>query len=169
MVQIRTLRNKVKQVILIQGKPENLFKKKEVKSYTLKFKDKEIKLGHVSEDLINTIKDMNKYAIITSKLEEKLSPLSIPEFPGLVFGKSGNNTTITIASDTEENLAVKVNNFTEHLLKQGIITSERCHWVCAFDKAKQIAEDKGKINTQLLSDREKSISELGKRLLTKGD
>lgn len=108
---------------------------------------------------------MNKYALITTKEESKLSPIFIPEFPGLVFGKSGNNTIITIASDTEENLAIKVNNFTEYLSKKEIITSERCHWVCAFDKAKQIAEEKKGIDIQALSEREKSIAELGKKLL----
>jgi len=127
----------------------------------LKFKDKEHKLGHVSEDLINTLKDMNKYAVIVAKLEEKSNPICLPDFPGLVFGKSGDNTTITVSSNTEENLNIKANNLIQYLEKEGIITSERCRWVCSLDKAKE------KVIETKLSEKEKSVRELGMKLMNK--
>ncbi len=179
-------RNKVKQVILIQGKPAQLFKTSERKAYTLKFKEKTIKLGYCSEELVETLLDMNKYASITAVSKQKYTSVEIPDFPGLVFGRSGNNTTITVGSDTEENLNIKVENLTKYLITQGVIPQDRCHWICDMDKAKEkqpkvqelkepkeLKEYVPKLDTKVepdlsvLSKRQLDIKALGDRLLNK--
>lgn len=132
--QIRALRNKCKQVVLLEGHPDCLFEEREHTNYWLKVKGKKHNLGKLGKPLATYLKTLG--AEIEEQRKTYQRPCGIPGFVGLIVRKSGANTTMQISAPTEEILQAQVSGVAEYLSKNGIQLTERCHWVCTFDKAK---------------------------------
>lgn len=132
--QIRALRNKCKQVVLLEGHPDCLFEEREAINYWLKARGKKYNLGKLGKPLATYLKTLG--AEIEEQRKTYQRPCGIPGFVGLIVRKSGANTTMQISAPTEEILQAQVSGVAEYLSKNDIQLTERCHWVCTFDKAK---------------------------------
>lgn len=132
--QIRTLRMKCKQIVLLEGHPDCLFEEWETINYWLKVNGKRYNLGKLGKKIAIYLKTLG--AEIEEQHKTYQRPCGIPGFVGLIVRKSGANTTMQISAPTEEILQAQVSGVAEYLSKNDIKLTERCHWVCTFDKAK---------------------------------
>lgn len=132
--QIRTLRMKCKQIVLLEGHPDCLFEERETINYWLKVNGKKYNLGKLGKKIATYLKTLG--AEIEEQRKTSQRPCGIPGFVGLIVRKSGANTTMQISAPTEDILQAQVSGVAEYLPKNNIQLTERCHWVCTFDKAK---------------------------------
>jgi len=127
-------RNKVKQVVLVNGHPHCIFEDIKTISYSLEFANGTIKMGNIGT---NVAKEL-KAALIGSPLlltEENKTKRRAIKLPGVLSVKTTpTNTMLTVGADTEENLNIKVQNIHEYLSQYDIGIQERCHWICTIDK-----------------------------------
>ncbi len=141
--KIRELRNKCKQVILIQGQPECLFEEKESVNYLIQIDGKFWNLGKLGKTIVDYLK---KKGCEISEAHQKVSrPHGIPGFRGLLVQKNNSDTRLQVSAPTETALQESIALISNYLSNQGVKLTERCHWVCTFDKAKDKPEPEKKI------------------------
>lgn len=136
----RTVRNKARRVLLIQGHPDYLYKDRVIKSVNVTVHDKTYKLGAISLDFVD---DLKKIPDSDVKIFTKTNRITqgIEGFGGLHIRKSNKNTTIEIAAPTEDELQQKIDKLTVHLIEKGLDITERCAWACTVDKKEKIIEN----------------------------
>ena len=132
------IRDKVKQVILIEGIPEVLYRIRESKVVVIKFKGKSYRLDILPNDLVYELKKLKTIEVKSSTRKSKVfKPLLIPGLGHRTTIRAVNgNTHITIGGIDENQLTERIQKIRDHLISLGITTTERCHWVCSTDKAK---------------------------------
>lgn len=133
--QDRGVRNKVKQIILIDGHPDYLYENKTHISHTIIVKGKVFNMGKINTDFINSIKDIPGIEVTSKNIVSK-KVKGIDGFKGLKLRNLPDSTTIEMSAKTERDLAYKINDLRSNLLENGINSVERCSWVCVIDKAK---------------------------------
>ena len=131
------IRDKVKQVILIDGIPEVLYKIREQKIAVIRFNNKNYRID-MPDDLINELKKLSTIEIkVSTRTSKSFKPLLIPGLGHRTTIRAVNgNTHITIGGADETQLAERIQIIRDHLTSLSITTTERCHWVCSTDKAK---------------------------------
>ena len=124
-------RNKVKQVLLLEGHPDCIFTAIEQTTYTAIRGTTEIPLGKIRKAIVDLIKE-----IPGIKIQENIHRAKrAMNLPGVLNVKTTpSSTMLTIGADTEENLASTINSLKEHFDKNNVQVTERYHWVCEFDK-----------------------------------
>ncbi len=131
------IRDKVKQVILIEGIPEVLYTIRKHKVAVIKFNNKSYILD-IPTDLMNELKKLQTIKVSESTRSSKqFKPLIIPGLGNRTTTKAVNgNTHITIGGADEEQLTERIQIIRDYLTSLGIDNTERCHWTCTVDKAK---------------------------------
>lgn len=131
------IRDSVKQVILIEGIPEILYKIREHKVAVIKFNNKSYRLD-IPDDLIKELKKLSTIEIKASTRNAKsFKPILIPGIGHRTTIRAVNgNTHITVGGADETQLSERIQLVKEYLTQLGINSIERCHWVCSTDKAK---------------------------------
>lgn len=131
------IRDKVKQVILIEGIPDVLYKIREHKVAVIKFNNKSYRLD-VPDDLIKELKKLSTIEIkVSTRSSKQFKPIVIPGLGHRTTIRAVNgNTHITIGAADENQLSERIQIIREYLISLGITTTERCHWVCSTNKAK---------------------------------
>lgn len=133
-------RNKVKQVVLVNGHPNCIFEEIQVSSCSLKFPAGTIKMGNIGQGVAERLKEALKGSVVELKEENKAKRRSI-KLPGVLSVKTTpTNTLLTVGAETEESLNARVNNIHEYLSKYDVDIQERCHWICTIDKKKELKE-----------------------------
>jgi len=130
-------RNKVRQVVLVDGHPDCIFEKKNRASVTIKYKsnDKEIviKLGNIGPNKVDGLKQIQGIEVIE---ELKLSRRS-RRLPSVIAVKTTKTSTqLTVAAVDEATLNEAVGDLAGYLSENGVAVHERCQWVCKLDKGK---------------------------------
>jgi len=134
-------RNKVKQVVLVNGHPNCIFEEIQVSSCSLKFPAGTIKLGNIGQGVAERLKEALKGSVVELKEENKTKRRAI-KLPGVLSVKTTpTNTLLTVGAETEESLNVRVNNIHEYLSKYDVDIQERCHWICTIDKKELLEID----------------------------
>ncbi len=131
------VRDKVKQVILIEGIPKVLYRIRESKVVVIKFNNKSYRLD-IPTELMNELKKLQTIEVSESTRKSKsFKPIVIPGLGHRTTVRAVNgNTHITIGGADENQLSERIQIIREHLTSLGIDNTERCHWVCSTDKAK---------------------------------
>lgn len=131
------IRDKVKQVILIEGTPEVLYNIKKHKIAIIKFNNKSYRLD-IPTELINELKKLKTIDIIEStRTAKSFKPIPIQGLGHRTTTRAVNgNSHITVGGADENQLIERVQIIRDYLTSLGITTTERCHWVCSTDKAK---------------------------------
>lgn len=166
--QNRGVRNKVKQIILIDGHPDYLYKDKTHIEYTIIVNDKIFKLGKINTDFINSIKDIPGIEVTSESVIAKRVK-GIEGFKGLKVRNLPDSTTIEVSAKTERDLAYKINDLRSNLLENGINSVERCSWVCVIDKAKDKNVSLSSIINDKKIDDDKKVNDNKKEPVTKDD
>jgi hypothetical protein len=123
-------RNKVKQVILIEGHPESIFYDKQVEVCSIKLHKGYLKLGSIGTDKVRELRELLSKRVV---LETKTKRHS-RKIPGVLSIKTTkNSTSLTIGAADQEILDRRVREVAELL---GAPVQERCKWVCEIDKGK---------------------------------
>lgn len=133
----KSIRNKARRVLLIQGQPDYLYKESVVKSVEVTVRNKTYKLGAISLDFVDDLKTIpdGNVKIFT---KTNRNTRGIEGFAGLHIRKSNSNTTIEVAAPTEELLQQKINILTIHLLEYNLDITERCAWACTVNIKEKI-------------------------------
>lgn len=127
-------RNKVKQVVLVNGHPNCIFEEIQVSSCSLKFPAGTIKMGNIGQGVAERLKEALKGSVVELKEENKAKRRAI-KLPGVLSVKTTpTNTLLTVGAESEESLNKRVNNIHEYLSKYDVDIQERCHWICTIDK-----------------------------------
>jgi len=131
------IRDKVKQVILIDGIPEVLYRIREHKTAIIKFNNKKYRLD-IPDDLIKELKKISTIEIeVSTRNSKSFNPILIPRIGNRTSIKAVNgNTHITVGGSDEQQLTERIQMVKEYLASLGVNSIERCHWVCSTDKAK---------------------------------
>jgi len=137
------VRNKVRQVLLIKGKPEFLYRKKVYKIVELTLSGKKYNLGHINADLHDILRKIEG-ASINIYEKESTRTVGIEGFKSLHIRKAGENTTIEVSALNEEELSIKVETIKNYLKDKGVLITERCSWECTVDKAKELKSSDNK-------------------------
>lgn len=155
------IRDKVKQVILIDGIPEILYNIRTSRVAVIKFNNKSYRLD-IPTDLVNELKKLQTIEVTESTRSSKtFKPIVIPGIGHRTTFKAVNgNTHVTVGGRDENQLSERIQIVRDYLVSLGITTTERCHWVCSTDKAK----DKEKPEN-VMSDHTKSLRELHLKLI----
>lgn len=130
-------RNKVRQVVLVDGHPGCIFETKNRVSITIKYRlnDKEIiiRLGSIGPDKVNGLKQIPGIEVI-----EELKPYRRSKrLPSVIAVKTTKTSTqLTVAAIDQEALDRAVGNIARFLAENGSDIHERCQWVCKIDKGK---------------------------------
>lgn len=127
-------RNKVKQVVLVNGHPNCIFEEKQVSSCSLIFPEGTIKMGNIGHGVAERLKKALNGSSVELKEENKTKRRAI-KLPGVLSVKTTpTNTLLTVGAESEESLNERVNNIHEYLSKYDVGIQERCHWICTIDK-----------------------------------
>lgn len=123
-------RNKVKQVILIEGHPESIFYNKDVEMCSIKLHKGYLRLGSLG---VNKIKELRALLGKRVVLETRTRRCrrGIPDVVSIKTTKT--STSLTIGAVDQEALDKRVMKIAELL---GTPIQERCKWVCEIDKGK---------------------------------
>lgn len=132
-------RAKVKRVLLISGHPDCLFIARERQYCTLKWKDRAFKLGSWGDDLVQTLKEMNTYAQVTTEKKKITRAAALPEDLRASVKKVGDNTHITVSAVDDQELAEEIGKVVDYLEDLGLSVKERCHWSCDYDPGSKTA------------------------------
>lgn len=126
-------RNKVRQVVLVDGHPDCIFETKPRPVITIKHGDTVIKLGSIGPEKTAGLKKIPGIEVI-----EELKPHKhAKKLPSVLYVKTtGTSTQLTVAAVDKEALDEAVGNLANYLSKNGIDIHERCQWVCTIDKGK---------------------------------
>lgn len=130
-------RNKVRQVVLVEGHPDCIFETKNRSSVTLKYRldDKEIviKLGNIGPEKVDGLKQIQGINVI-----EELKPHKhARKLPSVIAVKTTKTSTqLTVAAVDQGALDKAVGNIANFLSENGSDIHERCQWVCKLDKGK---------------------------------
>lgn len=159
------VRNKFRQVLLIEGHPEYLFKTTKAQYVTLNIGKEIFSLGSTNTRLHDHLRKIPDCEVII-EYKYKACAKGINGFRGLHIRKSGNNTTIEVSARTEEELSLEIERLKKHLESNGIPITERCSWICV-DKGKKILyKDVIEEKDSNVRDRIQIIKE--RRLLSRG-
>lgn len=155
---LKGIRNKFRQVLLIEGQPDFLYKNGKRNVVDLKIDGKTYKLGSVHSDLYEHLKKIPD-CIVDVRAVDTMSTSGIPILKGLHIRKAGSNTTIEMSAPTEKSLFDKVNFLRDYLEEKGVPVTERCSWVCTIDKGKQESvKESSKLEIDVKDDDEKKKS-----------
>lgn len=127
-------RNKVRQVVLVDGHPDCIFETKPRTVITIKHGDTVIKMGNIGPEKIAGLKGIPGIEVI-----EELKPHKhAKKLPSIIAVKTTKTSTqLTVAAVDKEALDKAVGNLANYLLANGgIDIHERCQWVCTLDKGK---------------------------------
>lgn len=130
-------RNKVKQVILIEGHPDSVFYYKQVEMCSIKLYKGYLRLGSVGTDKVGELRELLGKRVVLEMRTKRHSK----KIPGVLSIKTTKtSTSLTIGAVDQETLDRRVMEVAELL---GAPVQERCKWVCEIDKGKdrkQISE-----------------------------
>ncbi len=140
--KIRQLRNKCRQVILIQGQPDCLFEEMDATNYWININGSLWNLGKLGKTIAEHLK--SKGCEISETHKKIRRPCSISGFRGLSVQKNNSDTRLQVSAPTEEALQEQICAISDYLSNYGVKLTERCHWVCTFDKAKDKTEPEKK-------------------------
>ena len=133
-------RNKVKQVVLINGHPDCIFEEIQVSSCSLKFPAGTIKMGNIGQGVAERLKEALNGSSVELKEENKTKRRAI-KLPGVLSVKTTpTNTLLTVGAESEESLNTRVNNIHEYLRNYDVGIQERCHWICTIDKKETLTK-----------------------------
>lgn len=130
-------RNKVRQVVLVDGHPDCIFETKNRVSITIKHRlnDRElvIKLGNIGPEKVDGLKQIQGIEVI-----EELKPSRRSKrLPSVIAVKTTKTSTqLTVVAVDQEALDKAVGNIANYLSENGSDIHERCQWVCKLDKGK---------------------------------
>lgn len=130
------IRDKVKQVLLIDGIPEVLYRIIEKPTIHIIIGNVTHNAGDMPKALVDELKKIPTIKIIeTKRTSKKFYPLTIPSIGHRTTIRAINgNTHITIGAIDEQQLAERVEIIKEYLESKNIYSAQRCHWVCSIDK-----------------------------------
>ncbi len=123
-------RNKVKQVILIEGHPDTVFYNKQVDVCSIKLHKGYLRLGHVGTDKVEGLRALLGKRVM---LETKTKRHSRRIQGVLSIKTTRTSTSLTIGAVDQEALDRRVREVAGLL---GAPVQERCKWVCEIDKGK---------------------------------
>ncbi len=135
----REIRNGSKQSILILGQSELLYFEKEVKETFILLNGEKISIGAISDKVHIALEDLAKgkeTKIIRETKTVKRPVCSIEGFTNISVQKHKKDTMIVVPAYDESTLIEKVNKLKEYLESKGVVTQERCNWMCVVDKGK---------------------------------
>lgn len=126
-------RNKVRQVVLVEGHPDCIFETKPRAVITIKHGDTVIKLGNIGPEKIADLKGIPGIEVI-----EELKPHKhARKLPSVIAVKTTKTSTqLTVAAIDKGALDEAVGTLANYLSENGIDIHERCQWVCTIDKGK---------------------------------
>jgi len=126
-------RNKVRQVVLVDGHPDCIFETKPRTVITIKHGSTVIKMGNIGPEKIAGLKGIPGIEVI-----EELKPHKhAKKLPSIIAVKTTKTSTqLTVAAVDKEALDKAVGNLANYLSENGIDIHERCQWVCTLDKGK---------------------------------
>lgn len=126
-------RNKVRQVVLVEGHPDCIFETKPRLVITIKHGDTVIPLGNMGPEKVKGLKAIPGIQVI-----EELKPHKrARKLPSVLYVKTtGTSTQLTVAAVDRPALDKAVGDIANYLLSNGIKIHERCQWVCTIDKGK---------------------------------
>lgn len=135
----RATRNTAKQSILILGQPDFLYQTKTHRESKITFDGKTKSLGNLSDDIYLKLEDISKGTDV--KLSRVVKSKKVPQnkiegFKNISIQKYKKDTMIVVPASDESALIEKVSQIKNLLESKGIITQERCNWICITDKAK---------------------------------
>lgn len=126
-------RNKVRQVVLVEGHPDCIFETKPRRVITIKHGDTVISLGNMGPEKVKGLKAIPGIQVI-----EELKPhRRAKKLPSVLYIKTtGTSTQLTVAATDKISLNKAVGDLADYLSKNGLEIHERCQWVCTIDKGK---------------------------------
>lgn len=129
-------RNKVRQVVLVDGHPDCIFETKPRPVITIKHGNTVIKIGCIGPEKIAGLKGIPGIEVI----EELKSHKHAKKLPSVIAVKTTKTSTqLTVAAVDKEALDEAVGYLANYLLANGgIDIHERCQWVCTIDKGKHV-------------------------------
>lgn len=130
------VRNKFRQILLIEGHPDFLYKSDKRSVFIIKIGVKSYNLGTIHTDLHEHLRKIPD-SVVEIRENNHMSTKEIPVLKGLHIRKAGSNTTIEVSAPTEKLLFDKIEFLRDFLEKKGVPITERCSWVCTIDKGKQ--------------------------------
>lgn len=123
-------RNKVKQVILIEGHPESVFHNKQVEVCSIRLYKGFLRLGSLGTDKVRELRELLGKRVVLEMKTKRHSK----RIPGVLSIKTTKtSTSLTIGAVDQETLDKRVGEVAELL---GVPVQERCKWVCEIDKGK---------------------------------
>lgn len=126
-------RNKVRQVVLVDGHPNCIFETKPRTVITIKHGSTVIKMGSIGPKKIAGLKGIPGIEVIEElkphKRARKLSSV-------IAVKTTKTSTQLTVAAIDKGALDKAVENLANYLSENGINIHERCQWVCSLDKGK---------------------------------
>ena len=124
-------RNKVKQVLLLEGHPDCIFTVIEQTTYTAVRGTTVIPLGKIRKAIVDLIQEIPGIEIQENIHKARRAT----NLPGILNVKTTpSSTMLTVGADSEENLGTTISSLKEYFDKNNVQVTERCHWVCEFDK-----------------------------------
>lgn len=134
-------RNKYKQILQIEGQPEQIFKPYEGRYFSIKGvvggKEEVVSLGKIGFYKADRLKEMGLTVIETTKSDAK--HVRVPGASAVRVTKGF--TLIEVAGATEEEKNKKVKKITDYLARLGVTVQERCEWVCTFDPKREVKSE----------------------------
>ncbi len=130
------IRDKVKQVLLIEGTPSCLYTETKRVYTSVEVSGEIYKLGAVTDNFVRELEKIPSFKVV--KIEAiRRHPVSI-KLKGVghrtIIRTVNNNTHIQVGAPDEVQLAQRVEMLKTYLDINGVNVTERCHWVCSFDK-----------------------------------
>lgn len=123
-------RNKVKQVILIEGHPDSVFYDKQVEVCSIKLYKGYLRLGSIGANKVEGLREILGERVV---LETRIKRHSRSISGVLSIKTTKTSTSLTIGAVDQEALDKRVMEVAELL---GAPVQERCKWVCEIDKGK---------------------------------
>ena len=132
--QIGRTPNKFRQVLLIEGKPAQLYVNNPRTKVNITVDGATHKLGYMSSVLIDLLRKIPGAEVETIAVDS-LKTVSLRTVRGLHIRKAKENTTIEVSAPTEEALAEKIAAVIAELESSDTNITQRCRWICVTDKA----------------------------------
>ena len=155
------VRNKFKQVLLIEGHPDILYTHSMRSMAILNIGEQTFNIGAVSKDLYEHLKKIPNSELVISEVRLERT-VGVEGFIGLHVRKAGENTTIEVSAESEDALSKKISKLKNRLEENGVPITERCSWVCTVDKGREHVQNA--IKSDVTNTPEKKIIESEKTL-----